>query len=228
MDKAHVQHPVGLVQHHGADVLQRHGAALHVVAEPSRRGHHDLGAALQRVDLLADGLTAVQAHQPHALVAHGDVPHLVGVLHGKLPGGGEDDGLYRLALRVDALDDGDAEGHGLTGAGRGLGDDVLPRQHRRNAAGLHRRTDGIMLVANGAHGSLRQAKALKRCALCHFHICQGRIKGGAAPRSLLFAYFLYGTCQMVSAYWAMARSAAKMPLRAMFSRLMRFHCVLSP
>ena len=170
VDKAHVQHPVGLVQHHGADVLEHHGAALHVVAEPSRRGHHDLGAALQSVDLLADGLAAVQTHQPHALVAHGDVPHLVGDLHGKLPGGGENDGLYRLALRVDALDDGDAESHGLTGAGRSLGDDILPRQHGRDTAGLYRRTDGIMLVANGAHGGLRQAKALERCALCHFHI----------------------------------------------------------
>lgn len=39
---------------------------------------------------------------------------------------------------------------------------------------------------------------------------------------------LYGTCQMVSAYWAMALSAAKLPLRAMFRRLIWFHCFLSP
>ena len=40
-------------------------------------------------------------------------------------------------------------------------------------------------------------------------------------------YCLYGTCQMVSAYWAMARSAANTPLRAMLVRLMRFHLVRS-
>ncbi len=41
-------------------------------------------------------------------------------------------------------------------------------------------------------------------------------------------YCLYGMCQMVSAYWAMARSAANTPLRAMLVRLMRFHLVRSP
>ena len=46
-------------------------------------------------------------------MAHGDIPHLVGDLHGQLAGGGQDDGLHRLALGVDALNDGNAEGHVL-------------------------------------------------------------------------------------------------------------------
>ena len=154
VDKAHIQHPVRLVQHHGSHILQRHGTALHVVAEAARGGHHDLGTALQGVDLLADGLAAVEADQAHALVAHGDIPHLVGDLHGQLAGGGQDDGLHRLALGVDALNDGNAEGHGLTGAGGCFCDDVLPGQHGRDAAGLYRRADGIVLIANGAHGGL--------------------------------------------------------------------------
>ena len=43
MDEAHVQHPVRLVQHHGFCRIHPDGAALHVVGEPPRRGHHDLG-----------------------------------------------------------------------------------------------------------------------------------------------------------------------------------------
>ena len=154
VDKAHVQHPIRLVQYHGLHAFQADGAPLHVIAEPSRRRHHDLRSALQRVDLLADGLTAVQAHQTHALVANGDVPHFVGDLHGKLAGGCQDHRLHLLALPVNALDNGDAERHGLAGAGRGLGDDVLPRQHGRDAPRLYGGADGVMLIAYGAHGGV--------------------------------------------------------------------------
>ena len=169
MDKAHVQHPVGLVQHHGPDRLEHHGAALHVVTETARRGHHDLGLALEGVDLLADGLAAVQAHQPHALMIYGDIPHLVGDLHGQLPGGRHDDGLHLLALRVDLLNDGNAESHGLAGAGRSLGDHVPALHHGRDAAGLYRRGNSIALVADGPQRGLRQAKALKSHPLGDLH-----------------------------------------------------------
>lgn len=39
--------------------------------------------------------------------------------------------------------------------------------------------------------------------------------------------YLCGTCQIVSAYCATARSAAKIPLRAMFRSEARFHSVRS-
>ncbi len=41
-------------------------------------------------------------------------------------------------------------------------------------------------------------------------------------------FYLWGTCQMVSAYSATARSAAKMPERAMLCRLISFHFFRSP
>ena len=169
VDKAHIQHPVRLIQHHGGHLVQHHRPPLHVVGEPPRRGHHDLGPPLQGVDLLADRLTSVQAHQPHPLVAHRHLPHLLGDLHGQLTGGGQDHRLHRLALRVDALDDGDAEGHGLTGAGRGLGDHVLPRQHGGDAPGLYGGAHFISFVVYGTHGRLRQPEALEGCALCNVH-----------------------------------------------------------
>ena len=43
LEKAHVQHPVRLVQHHGLDLVQPQGLAVVVVHEPARGGHHDLG-----------------------------------------------------------------------------------------------------------------------------------------------------------------------------------------
>ena len=49
----------------------------------------------------------------------------------------------------------------------------------------------------------------------------------AAGPDLLVCIYLWGTCQMLSAYSATARSAAKMPLRAILRRLMRFHCSTS-
>ena len=169
VDKAHVQHPVRLVQHHGLHLTQSHGAALHVVGQAARRGHHDLGPPLQDVDLLGNGLSAVEAHQADPLMAHGDLAHFVGDLHGQLPGGGQNHRLHVLTVRVDALDDGDAEGHGLAGAGGGLGDDVLSRQHGGDAPGLNGGADLVSFVPYGAHGGLGQAKAVKGRALCKFH-----------------------------------------------------------
>ena len=68
LDKAHVQHPVGLVQHHGLHLVQADGAPLHVVHEPAGGGHHDLGALFQLGDLPVNGLAAVEADHPDALL----------------------------------------------------------------------------------------------------------------------------------------------------------------
>ncbi len=66
LDKAHVQHPVGLVQHHGLHLVQADGPTLHVVHEPAGGGHHDLGALFQLGDLPVNGLAAVEAGHPDA------------------------------------------------------------------------------------------------------------------------------------------------------------------
>ena len=138
MDEAHVQHPVRLVQHHGFRRIHPDGAALHVVGQPSRCGHYDLGMFFQRVDLAADGCAAVQAHCPNAGFIGVEDPQLIGDLDGKLPGGGQDHRLNALVLRVDMLHNGDAVGKGLACTGGGLGDHVPPFQHGGDAARLHR------------------------------------------------------------------------------------------
>ena len=169
VDKAHVQHTVGLVQHHRFHILHHHGAALHVVAETAGGRHHDLGTALQSLDLLADGLTAVEADNAHALVAHRHLTHLVGDLNSQLAGGGENNGLHLLAGGIDRFNNGDAEGHGLARARRGFCDDILALHHGRDTACLHRRRNGISFVADSPHTCLGQAEAVERHPLGDFH-----------------------------------------------------------
>ena len=84
MDKAHVEHAVGLVEHDGLDVVEFDGAALHVVAQAARRRHDDLRVLFERVDLLADGRAAVQAHDAHARKIDAKVAQFRRDLHGKL------------------------------------------------------------------------------------------------------------------------------------------------
>ncbi len=58
--KAHVQHLVGLVQHQHLEAAEDQRAAPHVVEGAARRCHHDVGAALERADLLMHRRAAVQ------------------------------------------------------------------------------------------------------------------------------------------------------------------------
>ena len=136
VDEAHVQHPVRLIQDGGADLVDAHRAPLEVVPQAAGGGDDDLGPLFQRVDLLADGLAAVEADHADARLELGQLPHLGSDLEGQLPGGGQNDGLDLIAVRIHVLDDGDAEGEGLAGAGGGLGRHVLPIHHGGDAPRL--------------------------------------------------------------------------------------------
>ena len=51
VDEAHVEHPVGFVEHQDLDLAQVDRPLLHVVEQPAGRGDEDVDAAAQRVDL---------------------------------------------------------------------------------------------------------------------------------------------------------------------------------
>ena len=169
VDEAHVQHPVRLVQDGGAGAVDAHRAALHVVLEAAGGGHHNLGTLLERVDLPADGLSAVEADHADAGLELGKVPHFRGDLHSQLPGGGQDHRLDPVGVDVDMLDDGDAEGEGLAGARGGLGGHVLPVQHGRDAPGLDGGGYLVVLFFQRAHDLRREAQRVEAHALCNFH-----------------------------------------------------------
>ena len=84
----------------------------------------DLGAVLEGLHVLTDaGATnagvALNVHE----VADGD-DDLLDLL-GQLAGGGENEGLARLEVGVDLLQDRDGESRGLSGTGLGLGNDIV-------------------------------------------------------------------------------------------------------
>ena len=165
LEKAHIQHPVGLVQHNGLDFVQADGLAVVVIHQPPRRRHHDLGLALQLLDLAADARAAVQHRHPNALEIGQQPPQLVADLDGKLPGRGKNQPLNALLGRVDMLDHGDAEGKGLSGAGGRLGDDVPPLQKIRDGLRLNGGGVAVALFLQGFQHGLAQAETFK----CNFH-----------------------------------------------------------
>mgnify|MGYP000319035922 CR=1 FL=1 len=156
VDKAHVQHPVGLVQHHRLHLVQPDGAPLHMVHQAPWGGHHDLGGLFQLEDLFVDGLPAVETHGAHPLLERAQVPQLVPDLDGQLPGGGQHQAGDLGPLGIGVLDHRDAEGKGLARAGGGLGNDILPLHE----IGDRPRLDGggldIALLFNGPHDGLGQ------------------------------------------------------------------------
>ena len=62
LGEAHVEHLVGLVEHHHLDPAERQRAAPDVVERPTGRGDDDMDAARQRVELRPDRLPAVDRH----------------------------------------------------------------------------------------------------------------------------------------------------------------------
>ena len=64
--EAHVEHLVGLVEHHDTDVVEWQGAAADVVDGPAGRGDDDVDAAVELLQLAVDRLPAVDRHDLHA------------------------------------------------------------------------------------------------------------------------------------------------------------------
>ena len=83
--EAVVGHPVGLVENDDVDVGHRDVTGLEQIDEAQRRGHDDVDAVAQRVDLLRAARPAVDGEDPLAAVVGDRFEHL-GHLHGQLPG----------------------------------------------------------------------------------------------------------------------------------------------
>ena len=114
--------------------LQR--AAGDVVERTAGRGDHDVDAVVQRVELAADRLAAVDRQHLGAEVA-AVLVHRLGHLHGELAGGHQDERVRdRLAvLGRHPVEDRQRERRGLAGAGGRLAEEVAAL---RAAAGWSR------------------------------------------------------------------------------------------
>ena len=119
-----VEHLVGLVEDEVGDAVEAHRAALQVVEHAARRPNDDLRAAVDRVLLRPEGAAAVDQRRADAGALAERVEHVADLLR-EFARRDEHEGLEPLVLEVDLLDQGDAEGERLAGAGEGLADDVF-------------------------------------------------------------------------------------------------------
>jgi hypothetical protein len=133
--EAQVEHLVGLVNDQDAELVELEVALAQVVEDPARGADHDLGALVQGDDLGAERAPADDRDRPHAGVTAGGVD-VARDLEAELTGGDEDQGLHLGQVRVDLLDDRDAEGERLAGPGAGLADEVDAGQRERQAERL--------------------------------------------------------------------------------------------
>ena len=127
--KAHVQHFVGFVQHHGFHGAHINGAALVMVHQAARRGHNDLAALLQLFGLPLHICAAIQARNAHLGHKLAQILQLGCDLLCQLTGGGQDHCLRHLFFFLDALDHRNAEGTGFARARGGLGDHIVACHH---------------------------------------------------------------------------------------------------
>lgn len=148
VDEAHVQHAVGFVQHQQFDVRQINGALADVVQQTARRGHDDIDAALERIDLRIDADAAEHHHRlQRQVLAVG--AHALFHLRGELARGCEHqrtDGIAHAVGRLhlvglhsgQAMQQRQCEAGGLAGAGLCTGKQVTALEDRGDGLALNR------------------------------------------------------------------------------------------
>ena len=182
--EAHVQHLVGLVEHHVAHAGEVGDAAVHQVDESARRGHDDLCTALHRANLLHHRRAAIDGHHVHAGHVFGKVLQVVADLQAQLARRAQDEGLRGAVVGVEPLQQGNAEGCRLASARLGQGDEVLLWSSDRAAAcgetGL-----GLFLCFSSIFGGLggdgRGVKEIRDYLLLNRHwLFEAQFADGAA------------------------------------------------
>lgn len=134
------QHLIGLIETEDLDGVGPESATVDHVEDTAGRADDDLDALLELSHVLTDvGTTNAGVAFDVHVVTEGDDDFLD--LLGELTGGGENERLSALDVRVELLEDGNGEGRGLAGTGLGLGDDIVT---------FHDGDDGALLDGRGA------------------------------------------------------------------------------
>ena len=159
------EHLIGLIEDHAAEGVSAEGTAGDEVGDTAGGTDGDDDAGLDLADVILDTGTADEGVAEE--VALGEVVAKGGDdvegLGGELAGGGEDEGLEVLVAEVEAAEETDGEGAGLTGTRLGLGDDV---------AALDERGDGALLNGGGLLETVRVDTTEQ--VLVERHIIEGR------------------------------------------------------
>ena len=166
MHKAHVQHPVGLVQHKNFQVGQVDEALPDQVVQTARAGDQDVHALFQGLHLgcLAHAAENDGAAQAEVLAVGVEA---LADLQGQLAGRGEDqrtDGpLFPGGVGSEPVQHGQRKGSRLAGTGLGTAHQIPAGQHRRDRRRLNGRRGLIARLLHSAQQGGGQIQFFK----CH-------------------------------------------------------------
>ena len=161
VDKAHVEHPVGLIQHQAVQLVEAQGAALEVILNPARRADDDVGALFQRRCLRAEGNATAECHDLDIAHAAGQLAQLIGDLARQFAGRAEYQCLTAEKARVQRRQQADAERSSFAAAGGRLGDQVLTGQNRWQCLCLNRRHALVAKLGKCRQHALRQWQGIE-------------------------------------------------------------------
>ena len=134
-----------------------------MVEQPTRRGNHDVDAALDLRDLRARTDTAVNLHATDRAVLAID-PHALVDLSGELTRGRQDQCAHLPPARwrvLEQLQHGQREGGCLAGAGLGAGEDVVAFEDVGDGFALDRGRCFIALFVDSTQQVGRKAEVVK-------------------------------------------------------------------
>ncbi len=165
MDEAHVEHAVGFVEDEDLDPAQIERALAGMVEQAAGRGHQDVDAAAQLVDLRLHA-DAAEHHHAGELAVLAVVAHAFLDLGRELARRRQDQRADRRTtarialgrLRHQAVQHRQHEAGGLAGAGLGAAHQVAAGQHQRNRLGLDRGRRGVSLLVHGTQQGLGEAE----------------------------------------------------------------------
>ena len=174
VDEAHVEHAVGFVEHEDLDAVERHGAVLHQVEQPSGRCDQHVDAMRERADLRVDVHAADRERHRRAQIAAVGL-EAVDDLRRKLARRGEHQHAAALRQRLvavvgEVIEDRQREGGGLAGSGLRDADDVAALHHLRDGLRLDRRGGGVLFVSEGLGDRLGEAEIEKSSQLQIFRV----------------------------------------------------------
>ena len=101
--ESHVEHLVGLVEHHIAHFVEVCHATVHQVDESAGCGNDDLHAFFQGVDLVDNRGAAVDGHHPYAFHVFREILEVVGDLQTQFTCRADNHCLCLIACSVDFL-----------------------------------------------------------------------------------------------------------------------------
>ena len=165
VDKAHVQHAVGLVEDEKLDLSELQAVALHEIKQAAGRCHQDLDALHDRANLTPHRYAADRERGSQAQVTAIGI-EAVENLSRQLTRRAQHQHAAGFGLRPDAvlqnaMQDGKREGCGLAGAGLGDADDVAAGECERNGLSLDRRGREIILFLERTRDGIGEAEILK-------------------------------------------------------------------